>query len=182
MTSIPASAEIVIAINKSKQRMIVLVDGVEKHAWKVSTGTGGAPKTGTYQPQRLEKTWFSHKYGMSPMPHSIFFHEGFAIHGTEYVSRLGTRASHGCVRLHPTNATTLFNMVKAQGMGSTTIIVANEDYVAPKPVVIPVRVDAVATPIAEPKAAAPEAAAPEAAASKPEASKPEAGESGAAKQ
>jgi lipoprotein-anchoring transpeptidase ErfK/SrfK len=150
MASTPARAEIVIAVNKSKQRMAVMVDGVEKYVWKVSTGTGGAPKTGTYQPQRLEKTWFSHKYGMSPMPHSIFFHEGFAIHGTLYVSQLGNRASHGCVRLHPANATTLFNMVKAQGMSSTTILVSNEDYVAPKPVVVPVRVDAVAKPIPEP--------------------------------
>jgi lipoprotein-anchoring transpeptidase ErfK/SrfK len=151
LAGVPAQAEIVIAINKSKQRMTVVVDGVEKHVWKVSTGTGGAPKTGTYHPQRLEKKWFSHKYGMSPMPHSIFFHEGFAIHGTIYVSRLGQRASHGCVRLHPTNAATLFDLVRAHAMSDTTILVSNEDYVVPKPVpaAVPVRIDAVATPIKE---------------------------------
>jgi len=124
-----ASAEIIVAIDKSKQRMTVVVDGAEQHVWKVSTGTGGGPKSGTYRPERLERKWFSRKYGMSPMPHSIFFHEGYAIHGTIYVSRLGNRASHGCVRLHPANAATLFDLVRSRGMGETTIVVSNSEYV-----------------------------------------------------
>ena len=88
-----------------------------------TSGTGGAPKAGTYQPQRLEKSWFSRKYDMSPMPHAIFFHGGYAIHGTYYVSRLGRRASHGCVRLSPANAATLFSLVQKKGNGSTRIVV-----------------------------------------------------------
>jgi L,D-transpeptidase catalytic domain len=124
----PAGAEVVIAIDKAAQRMAVLVDGKQQHVWKVSTGTGGAPKAGTYQPQRLEKSWFSRKYDMSPMPHSIFFDEGIAIHGTQYVSRLGTIASHGCVRLHPANAATLFNLVRTQGMAATTIVVTHSGW------------------------------------------------------
>jgi lipoprotein-anchoring transpeptidase ErfK/SrfK len=60
---------------------------------------------------------------MSPMPHSIFFMGGYAIHGTNYIKRLGTPASHGCVRLHPDNAATLFSLVKANGMADTQIIV-----------------------------------------------------------
>jgi len=126
----PAGAEIVIAIDKSVQRMAVVVDGKEQYRWKVSTGTGGGPKSGTYRPQRLEKTWFSRKYGMSPMPHAIFFDEGYAIHGTIYVSRLGNRASHGCVRLHPANAATLFGLVRARGMASTSIVVSNAGWPA----------------------------------------------------
>jgi lipoprotein-anchoring transpeptidase ErfK/SrfK len=59
------------------------------------------------------------------MPHSIFFHHGFAIHGTGYVSRLGRPASHGCVRLHPNNAATLFALVKEHGMRRTTITIAD---------------------------------------------------------
>ena len=124
----PARADIVIAIDKSVQRMAVIVDGKEQHVWKVSTGTGGGPRSGTYRPQRLEKSWFSRKYGMSPMPHSIFFDEGYAIHGTVYVSRLGNRASHGCVRLHPANAATLFGMVRSRGMTGTTIVVSNAGW------------------------------------------------------
>jgi L,D-transpeptidase-like protein len=131
----PANAEIVIAIDKSIQRMAVMVDGREQHVWKVSTGTGGGPKSGTYRPQRLEKSWFSRKYGMSPMPHAIFFDEGYAIHGTIYVSRLGNRASHGCVRLHPSNAATLFGLVRSRGMANTTIVVRHAGWpaIAKKP-------------------------------------------------
>jgi hypothetical protein len=124
----PANAEIVIAIDKSIQRMAVVVDGREQHVWKVSTGTLGGPRSGTYRPQRLEKSWFSRKYGMSPMPHAIFFDEGYAIHGTVYVSRLGNRASHGCVRLHPSNAATLFGLVRSRGMGNSTIVVSNAGW------------------------------------------------------
>jgi hypothetical protein len=126
----PARADVVIAIDKAAQRMAVTVDGKQEYLWKVSTGTGGAPKAGTYQPKRLEKSWFSRKYDMSPMPHSIFFEEekGIAIHGTQYVSRLGTIASHGCVRLAPANAATLFNLVRQQGKSATTIVVTRSGW------------------------------------------------------
>ena len=134
----PAGANVVIAVDKAAQRMSVTVDGKQKYLWKVSTGTGGAPKAGTYQPQRLEKSWFSRKYDMSPMPHAIFFHEGIAIHGTQYVARLGAVASHGCVRLHPSNAATLFSLVQTAGMAATTIVVTHSGWpdiakLAPQP-------------------------------------------------
>jgi lipoprotein-anchoring transpeptidase ErfK/SrfK len=91
-----AAAAVVIEIDKSAQRMSVQVDGAQQYNWRVSTGLGGGPPAGTYRPQRLERHWFSRKFGMSPMSHSIFFHGGYAIHGTVYVSRLGHHASHGC--------------------------------------------------------------------------------------
>lgn len=126
--AVPANAEVIIAINKSTQRLSVFVDGGVRYVWKTSTGTGGGPKNGTYRPERMERTWFSRKYGMSPMPHSIFFHGGYAIHGTIYVSRLGNRASHGCVRLHPDNAAILFELVRSQGMSNTRIMVSNDNF------------------------------------------------------
>jgi len=104
----PAQAEIYVAVNKSAQRMTVMVDGKVRYNWAVSSGLNGGPPSGTFKPQRLERMWHSRTYDWSPMPHSIFFHHGFAIHGTNYVSRLGRPASHGCVRLHPANAATLF--------------------------------------------------------------------------
>ena len=57
----------------------------------------------------------SAKYGNAPMPHSIFFHGQYAIHGTMAVGNLGRPASHGCVRISPANAATLFAMVERQG-------------------------------------------------------------------
>jgi lipoprotein-anchoring transpeptidase ErfK/SrfK len=55
-------------------------------------------------PQRLAASWFSKLYYNSPMPHSIFFSGGYAIHGSYEINRLGGPASHGCIRLHPANA------------------------------------------------------------------------------
>jgi lipoprotein-anchoring transpeptidase ErfK/SrfK len=120
----PAAAEVLITVDKSSQRMTVAVDGAERYAWPVSTGLAGGPPAGAYRPERLERTWYSHLFGMAPMPHSIFFRGPYAIHGTTVVSRLGRRASHGCVRLHPANAATLFALVKEQGPANTRIVIS----------------------------------------------------------
>lgn len=120
-----AAADVVISINKSSQRMAVIVDGSARHNWSVSTGLGGGPPNGAYRPQRLERIWNSRKYNWAPMPHAIFFHKGYAIHGTPHVWRLGRRASHGCVRLHPANAATLFALVRRHGVSSTRIMVGH---------------------------------------------------------
>jgi hypothetical protein len=108
--------------------MTVSVDGVPRYRWTVSTGRAGyGTPNGTYRPQRLARTWFSKKYYNSPMPHSIFFHGGYAIHGSYEINRLGGPASHGCIRLHPANATTLFALVQQEGMAATTIRVSGEN-------------------------------------------------------
>ena len=120
-----ARADVYISISKAAQRMTVVVDGKPRYNWAISSGLGGGPPSGTFRPQRMERMWHSRTYDWSPMPHSIFFHHGFAIHGTNYVSRLGRPASHGCVRLHPAHAATLFALVKEQGMGRTTIAVSD---------------------------------------------------------
>jgi lipoprotein-anchoring transpeptidase ErfK/SrfK len=115
----PASAEIVIRVDKSTQRMSVIVDGDHRYTWAVSTGIGGTP-SGNYRPQALDRHHRSNLYGGAPMPYSIFYSGNFAIHGTMAVGRLGSRASHGCIRLHPSNAAVLFSMVQRE-MGSTRI-------------------------------------------------------------
>jgi len=124
----PAHANVVIAVDKSHQRMSVSVDGALRYQWVVSTGRAnfGTPN-GTYRPVRMAVKWFSKEYYNSPMPHSIFFHNGYAIHGSYEISQLGGPASHGCVRLHPGNAATLFALVKAEGMGSTVIQVSGHN-------------------------------------------------------
>jgi len=120
-TITPAAAGVLIEIEKSTQRMSVTVDGAKLHSWPVSTGLAGGPPSGTYRPERLERVWHSHLFGWAPMPYSIFFHGGYAIHGTNVISRLGHRASHGCVRLHPANAATLFALVRREGAANTMI-------------------------------------------------------------
>ena len=109
----PARAAIVVTVDKSAQRLAVTVDGAQRYEWPVSTARiGYRTPNGTYKPQRLARKWFSRKYDWSPMPYSIFFDGGYAIHGSYEISHLGRPASHGCVRLHPDNAALLFALVK----------------------------------------------------------------------
>jgi lipoprotein-anchoring transpeptidase ErfK/SrfK len=120
-----ASAGVLVHIDKSSQRMMVAVDGRPAYLWPVSTGRGGfGTPTGRFRPRWMARSWFSTRYYGSPMPHAIFFHKGYAIHGTYYISRLGGPASHGCVRLHPGNAATLFMLVRRYGMANTTIAIS----------------------------------------------------------
>ncbi|HKF09342.1 MAG TPA: L,D-transpeptidase [Xanthobacteraceae bacterium] len=125
MSAGAARANVVISIDKSTQQMLVSVDGMPRYRWVLSTGRAGyGTPSGTYRPQRMERTWFSKEYYNSPMPHSIFFHGGYAIHGSYEIRRLGGPASHGCIRLHPANAATLFALVKQRSMSDTTIVVS----------------------------------------------------------
>jgi lipoprotein-anchoring transpeptidase ErfK/SrfK len=121
-----ASAGVVARIDISEQTMTVLEDGNVLYSWDVSTARPGyrTPR-GAFRPIRMHKMWYSHKYDMSPMPYSIFFSGGYAIHGTEYLRNLGRPASHGCVRLHPDNARILFNLVKSHGAADTQIVLVN---------------------------------------------------------
>jgi lipoprotein-anchoring transpeptidase ErfK/SrfK len=117
-------AEVLVQIDRSAQTMEVSVDGAPRYSWAVSTGRPGlATPGGTFHPQSLHRSWFSSKYDNSPMPHSIFFRGGIAIHGTYETTYLGRAVSHGCVRLMPNNATVLFGLVQQEGMSATTIVV-----------------------------------------------------------
>jgi len=125
-----ALAEVLISVNKSTQQMSVSVDGIPRYHFAVSTGRAGyGTPNGSYRPQRLAASWFSKLYYNSPMPHSIFFHGGYAIHGSYEINRLGGPASHGCIRLHPANAAALFALVKNEGMAATTIVVSGSNPV-----------------------------------------------------
>jgi hypothetical protein len=124
--TLAAQADVLITVNKSTQRLSVSVNGATRYVWPVSTARWGYhTPNGTYRPQRLERKWYSRKYDMSPMPYSIFFDGGYAIHGSYEVSRIGRPASHGCIRLHPSNAAVLFRLVEAHE-GSTRIVVTGE--------------------------------------------------------
>jgi lipoprotein-anchoring transpeptidase ErfK/SrfK len=119
-----ADAAIVVQIDRAGQRMAVIVDGAPRYNWRVSTARRGyITPPGTYHPEMLARRWFSRKYYNSPMPHSIFFYGGFAIHGSYEISHLGRPASHGCVRLDPGNAAILFGLVQHEGIAATTIVI-----------------------------------------------------------
>jgi hypothetical protein len=123
-----AQAAVLITIDKSAQRMSVSVDGATRWTWPVSTGGGNrATPSGSFQPFRMEATHFSKEWDDAPMPHSIFFTKvGHAIHGTYDVAHLGSAVSHGCVRLSAANATQLYQLVEAEGMPNTKVVVTGE--------------------------------------------------------
>ena len=123
------SAEVYIRVDKTTQRITVSVDGEQRYSWPVSTGMADyATPTGAFTPSRLAREHYSREWDNAPMPYSIFFTDaGHAIHGSQAVARLGTPASHGCVSLAPGNARILFNLVMAEGLGSTRIEVTGVD-------------------------------------------------------
>jgi lipoprotein-anchoring transpeptidase ErfK/SrfK len=126
----PKEPYVVITINKSTQKMTVAVGGQKTYTWLVSTGGAGyTTPSGNFKPFRMERDHFSKEWDDAPMPYSIFFTgEGHAIHGSPYTKRLGTRASHGCVRLATENAATLFALVQKAGMSNTRVIVKNGGF------------------------------------------------------
>ena len=122
-----AEAKLDILVDKATQRMLVIQDGYMRYIWPVSTGRDEmATPNGVYTPQRMERNWFSAEYYNSPMPYAIFFHNGYAIHGSYAINQLGGPASHGCVRLHPHHAALLFDLVQQEGPDNTTIEVTDE--------------------------------------------------------
>jgi L,D-transpeptidase catalytic domain len=132
LASTSAEAAVQIDIDKDSQTMTVAVDGVAKHRWPVSSGLPShETPSGSYKTFRMEEDHYSKEWDDAPMPHSIFFtRKGHAIHGTDVVRRLGSPASHGCVRLSRANAATLFELVKAEGLSNTTVTLSGSAQVA----------------------------------------------------
>ncbi|MBA5778460.1 L,D-transpeptidase [Stappia sp. F7233] len=121
----PARAGTVIArIDLSEQKMVVYVNGRRLQSWPVSTARRGyRTPTGTFRPGRMHRRYFSKKYHNSPMPWSVFFYGGYAIHGTDAVRSLGRPASHGCIRLHPANARHLYSLIQQHGKKNARIVI-----------------------------------------------------------
>lgn len=118
------AARLNVTIDLSNQIMQVQADDQVLHNWIVSTARRGyRTPIGTFRPLRLERVWYSTVYDNAPMPYSVFFHRGYAIHGTTEISKLGRPVSHGCVRLHPDNARMLFELIRRYGRSATTIVV-----------------------------------------------------------
>ncbi len=118
-----ASAEVVVHVSKARQAMYVYVDRRLVYVWPVSTAAWGYnTPDGVFYPTALDPYHRSGRYG-SPMPYSIFFTGGYAIHGSYDIGHLGYPASHGCIRLHPQNAGALYELVR--NSDSTRIIVSS---------------------------------------------------------
>jgi lipoprotein-anchoring transpeptidase ErfK/SrfK len=131
MTAVPVDAaktpaKVSVTIDISSQSMAVNVGGLPYGRWRVSTARPGywTPR-GNFRPTRLHRVYYSRKYDNAPMPNSVFFHGGYAIHGTNHIKRLGSPASHGCIRLAPGNAAKLFNLVQKHGFRAVRITIVD---------------------------------------------------------
>ncbi|MBK5198239.1 MAG: L,D-transpeptidase [Methyloceanibacter sp.] len=124
----PIPSSILITIDKATQSMTVLIDGMRKYDWPVSTGKRGYfTPSGTYTATSMNEIWYSKEWDNAPMPHAIFFmKDGHAIHGSYEVKHLGKPASHGCVRIAPQNATILYDLVKKTGLENTQVVLIGE--------------------------------------------------------
>ncbi len=120
----PVQARLTASIDLSRQVMTVSVNGRHAYAWPISSGRRGyRTPTGNYRPGTMKRMHYSRKYHNSPMPWSVFFRGGYAIHGTYATRALGRPASHGCVRLHPANARTFYRLIRQHGKRHTRIII-----------------------------------------------------------
>jgi lipoprotein-anchoring transpeptidase ErfK/SrfK len=115
-----------VVIDVSSQSMFIKVNGWPYGSWKVSTArTGYHTPRGSFGVQRTARVYFSRKYDNAPMPNAVFFHYGFAIHGTYHIKNLGRPASHGCVRISPTNSAQLYGLVQKYGPSATRITIVD---------------------------------------------------------
>jgi lipoprotein-anchoring transpeptidase ErfK/SrfK len=120
----PPEPTLLVDIDLGVQRMTVSEGGAARYTWPISSARYGyRTPTGTFQPTWMSKMWYSRQYEWAPMPNAIFFSRGTAIHATYATRMLGRPASHGCVRLAPANAATLFKLVGKHGKGLTRIVV-----------------------------------------------------------
>ncbi len=119
-------AAVVAHVNISTQTLTLEVNGWPEGRWAISSARAGyhTPR-GSYGVTRTAKVYYSKKYDNAPMPNSVFFYGGYAIHGTYHIANLGRPASHGCVRLAPQNAAAFYELVQKYGPSHTRVIVTD---------------------------------------------------------
>lgn len=132
LASSPSWAKVSAKINLSSQTMTVRVNGAKRYVWPISSGKDGflTPR-GSFRPHSVEEMHYSKKYENAPMPYSVFFNGGIAVHGTGATWKLGRPASHGCVRLSINNARRFHDLVKQHGKKATRIRVVGRTPYSP---------------------------------------------------
>jgi lipoprotein-anchoring transpeptidase ErfK/SrfK len=113
-------------VSKTDQRLYLYIEGACVDTFKVSTGTKGheTPLMDRRPSGPAFRKYTSKKYpggnynGFGNMPFVVFVQGGYGIHGTTLgnIPKLGKKASHGCVRVHPDNAKIFNELVSAAGV------------------------------------------------------------------
>jgi hypothetical protein len=113
----------------------VFTNGPSVDTWRREAGLGMQAVGLGLHPIRLERHWYLRQYESAPVPWSMFFFRGFAVHGRLEARYLGHAASHGCVRLRPDHAAALFSLARKRALDDTEIVVTNGP-VPPAPVAV----------------------------------------------
>ncbi len=128
----PPEPTLFAVIDLGSQTMTVSDKNGVIASWKISSARGGyRTPTGTFTPHYTARMHYSKQYHFSPMPYSVFFNEGVAVHGTRDLGNLGSPASHGCVRSHPKNAKVFYDLVQKHGMQMTRVTVRGKPPYSP---------------------------------------------------
>ncbi|MBP6430714.1 MAG: L,D-transpeptidase [Ferruginibacter sp.] len=118
-------------INKQNQTLYLYMLGTLRDSFLISTGIGkyetpnlnlrpSGPVLTKYSSKKFPGGNYS---GLGNMPYAIFLKGGYALHGTTpgNFSKLGSKASHGCIRMHPDNAKVFNALVKTVGLNQTWV-------------------------------------------------------------
>jgi lipoprotein-anchoring transpeptidase ErfK/SrfK len=128
----PPEPTLFAVIDLGSQTMTVSDKDGQIASWKISSARGGyRTPAGTFTPHYTSRMHYSKQYHFSPMPYSVFFNEGVAVHGTGDLRNLGRPASHGCVRSHPKNAKVFYDLVQKHGMQMTRVTVRGKPPYSP---------------------------------------------------
>lgn len=111
-----------ITVDIGSQSLTAWEGGKVVHQTKVSTGMNLTPTVkGSFKirnkiplhdmrgPSPYKNIYPNGKYHIKNVPHSMYFYQGYAIHGAYWHHNFGRRASHGCVNVPLASAEWLFN-------------------------------------------------------------------------
>ena len=105
-----------IDVNLRTQKLTAYQGNKLVYTTIISSGTKKYPTvTGTYyiysklKSQRMRGGTGRDRYDLPNVPHVMYFHQGYAIHGTYWHNNFGRPMSHGCVNANKTAAAWLYN-------------------------------------------------------------------------
>ncbi|HCS37970.1 MAG TPA: hypothetical protein DIW44_00080 [Anaerolineaceae bacterium] len=104
-----------IDVNLSEQRLYAYDGATLVSSFLVSTGTSAHPTvTGTYAVyvKYVYTDMRGPGYYLPDVPYTMYFYQGYGIHGTYWHDNFGTPMSHGCVNMRTSEAEWVFNFSK----------------------------------------------------------------------
>lgn len=114
--------EKLITVDLGAQKLTAWEGGKIVHETKASTGMKLTPTVkGSFKiylkkplqdlkgPSPYKNIYPSGRYLVKDVPHVMYFHEGYAIHGAYWHNNFGRPASHGCVNVPLKSAEWLYN-------------------------------------------------------------------------